>query len=381
MLTFLVVRSEANGVALRWANDVLADVAAADYVDGQPWKPPKRWSGARQALVTQFESLLRGMSPEDAQASGEAAHQRARSDSAAPGATEIKNYMLALFAPTTAKNVLLGAGGGGTYKKGAPLRRLYIMPRIAQLVRGADDEIVPALGAARDVVIARAVEQRGSIRVEPSPSKAAVKAECDELKAQLAAGAAAQHAAELDYRSARQRIARLVRTRVAAQRERARDVARRAAAATACATADARATTETIARERDAALARASVAEAEVRKLRKDRTRLKARASDASALRRKNDELAALRAENSKLVREQAKLEQEVAAARADAATARREYGKVRLPQRARGNGAGRGRAWPAWFRRLLMQLLVYNVAPNMLPHVVVACAEARKLS
>ena len=42
VLAFLVLRSEANDVALRWANDVLADVAAADYVDGQPWKPPKR---------------------------------------------------------------------------------------------------------------------------------------------------------------------------------------------------------------------------------------------------------------------------------------------------------------------------------------------------
>ena len=69
------LRSEADGVALRWAKDVLADVTG--YVDGEPWKAPCAPAAARQ-LVQQFEYMLRDITTEDAQAAGEAAERAAQ---------------------------------------------------------------------------------------------------------------------------------------------------------------------------------------------------------------------------------------------------------------------------------------------------------------
>ena len=201
VLTFLVLRSEADGVALRWAKDVLADVTG--YVDGEPWKAPWAPAAARQ-LVQQFEYLLRDITTEDAQAAGEAAERAAArpdGDGVPPGETELRAYLKAFFTQKEDKHVLLGAGGGATYKKGAPLRRVYLMPRVAALVRDANASLMPALGDARDVVITRAAEQcrraRGDVpgKVEPSPVKAT-------LKARLAEGVAAQRTVDLDQNQA-----------------------------------------------------------------------------------------------------------------------------------------------------------------------------------
>ena len=133
-----------------------------------------------------------------------------------------------------------------------------------------------------------------------------------------------------------------------------------------------------LAEHEHAALGREKRAEEQIRTLRAQLSRAKARASDAAALRRKNTELSALRAENTKLARDNYGLEKQLAAARADAAAARGEYGEVWVPHRPRCAGAGRGRPHDLKLRRMYQALLAEGlVHPAKLNTVTTIVAEA----
>ena len=373
VLALLVARFEADGTALMWSTDVLGDVD--DYTDGEPWSPPTSWRRERQRLSDLFVgTFLRRITPEDAQAIA-AAIRGMRPDVVhrPSGEHDIRQYIKEFTSP--APQALLGQGGGATYKKGAPLRRIYLMPRVARLVRDGLDELVAKLDSGREEAIKRSVERDRRIKVPSSANKADVKDELEQLYERIAVD---ERSYMEEATAVYARIARLTRERTAARAELKHDMTRRTAAAHVSAADEARAQMNAIKSERDAALASARKAEAENRDLRRDLSRARARASDPAALRRKAAEIAELRSENAVLVRDKKTLEEELATARADAAKVRLEYSEVRVPRRASGNGAGRGRPWAEWFRRTYGKLMTEGqVSASKLNTVWTICAEA----
>ena len=374
VLALLVARSEGDGIALSWANEVLAH--ADGYADGKPFtRPASTPIGIWQKLIGKFvDELITGITSEEAGAIIHAVGVELGENPLfiKPTETEIRKYVHEFSKKPD--EALLGIGGSGkTYKKGAPLRRSYLMPRVARLVSNNLDKLAHALGGGR----AAAVDDADGV-VARSPPKAFVKAELAELKGvvtqlegALVESAAARATARGTARKTKERLA-------AARSEFKKDDKRRVAAADARAKEHARAAMATAERTRDAALERAHKAELENQRLRKAVSRLRSRASDPAALRAKNAELAALRAENTAIRRDNAKLDAELVSARAALARALTEYGEVWVPHRPRGAGAGRGRAHDAKLRRTYAALMAEGlVSSAKLNTVFTICAEA----
>ena len=125
-----------------WVRTVITD--SPDFVDGGPWKQPHRWkTGAANWIPAHFTKSLE---------SGDArriAIAAMHFEGAGGGTTvlplpvnQINKYLQLLRGVT-----LLGVGveGATTYRKGAPFRRHYLIPRVARFIRSNRDELRAAL--------------------------------------------------------------------------------------------------------------------------------------------------------------------------------------------------------------------------------------------
>ena len=376
LLALLVVHVDEDGAAKEWAETVIADVAELDTSAGSRWASPVSWRSASPGAVpNRFRSMLSGSqkAPKQAIANAIAAYDGDGSTEAPVPEGEIVGYLSSLLKDSKDSAVLVGVGAGKTVRKGAPLRRIYIAPRVARLVHDRYDELKSAFDDGHDFVLSRAQQQRpdGLPKAAQTPLKHELKQvleaateRIEQLEEQLAhekrrADRALQRAAEQ-----RANVGAAVERRAAAATERAEESARVALAAAVTA--------------RDVALERARKAEEENRTLRAARARALARVSDPAALRRKNNELTATRAEMHRLRVAASTHAREIAAARADAQKAREEYGEVKLASRPRGKGAGRGRPHSDSIRQLFQKLLVVcMVHPSQLCEVYASCAES----
>jgi hypothetical protein len=108
---------------------------------------------------------------------------RGHTEAALP-ARDVRKWIGLMMLPTGHKDVLLGMGGGATYKKGAPLRKDYLIIRVARLLADAAEYRV-LCGLYRRAK-APADGAPSTSRQTKSPSKANVKQERDSLKTDLA---------------------------------------------------------------------------------------------------------------------------------------------------------------------------------------------------
>ena len=312
-LALLVVRGcdvddAADRAVRQWCDGVIAD--SPGYVDGAPWTSPRSWQGERRALVAQFRACVKppppGLSIEMKRGVMCALALKFESILVAPPVGGLEKYLGALLADE--KKCLLGAGGGNTTKKGAPRRFTYLMPRVARLVR--DDRaallrlVAEGASAAMDATQAEnddavAGETRGSAK----------KPRLKEMLADLSSTVAHLGAAlETENKSRKQAVRRAADTRenvTAAVARRSEKAEQRAAFSASAAEESARAaaavTVEAAAHERDAAISRADVAQAELRTLRQRLRLAEKKESDPPALKRKDKEIRELRAENHTL--------------------------------------------------------------------------------
>jgi hypothetical protein len=151
VLALLLARPAAVADASKWARDVLEDCSG--YVAGEPWTVPATWSGTRSTLVVKkFEALLAKLEQKEKQGAALAA---ASFDGAGrtPGPlTEqrIMDYLFGLMAKRGAARALYGLG----FKKDPPLRKTYILPRVAKLVHEQEHtlaaQMVESIGSALD---------------------------------------------------------------------------------------------------------------------------------------------------------------------------------------------------------------------------------------
>jgi len=135
-------------------------------------------------------------------------------------------------------------------------------------------------------------------------------------------------------------------------------------------------TVEAAAHERDAAISRADVEQAELRTLRQRLRLAEKKESDPPPLKRKDKEIRELRAENHTLRVAASTHERDLAAAREAAETARQDYGEAYLPSRPSGKGAGRGRPHGPQLRGCYGKLLMLGVSAPNLNEVFATCAE-----
>jgi len=152
VIGLLLARPATVADASAWARDVLED--CSDYVAGEPWTVPATWSGARStAVVKKFEALL--YKTEQKEKKG-AAHAAASFDGVgrtpAPLTEQlIKKYLSELL---SCKRGERGALYGLGFKKDPPLRKTYILPRVARLVHEQEHtlaaQMVESIGSALD---------------------------------------------------------------------------------------------------------------------------------------------------------------------------------------------------------------------------------------
>ena len=221
VLALLLMAPGAVAAAREWAADALTD--AGDYVAGAPWTVPPAWYGARQHVHTVLfgdgkkgandkAAMLRGLSDEVKQGAVRAAAlYDGPGGTAAPYPVAIlENYIKALGLPRVQRGALFGLG----LKKDPPLRKMYILPRVARLVRDRGDELAALMTRGIDAAHEFGVAS-GAVpgHVVQSPLKA-------ELKAKLAraedALAEAQGEAKRQKRVRGQAVRRAAATRRAA---------------------------------------------------------------------------------------------------------------------------------------------------------------------
>ena len=382
-LALLVVRGcdvddAADRAVRQWCDGVIAD--SPGYVDGAPWTSPRSWQGERRALVAQFRACVKppppGLSIEMKRGVMCALALKFESILVAPPVGGLEKYLGALLADE--KKCLLGAGGGNTTKKGAPRRFTYLMPRVARLVR--DDRaallrlVAEGASAAMD-----ATQAENDDAVAGETRRSAKKPRLKEMLADLSSTVA--HLGET--KSRKQAVRRAADTRenitaaVARRSEKAEQhAASSASAAEESARAAAAVAVEAAAHERDAAISRTDVAQAELRTLRQRLRLAEKKESDPPALKRKDKEIRELRAENHTLRVAASTHERDLAAAREAAETARQDYGEAYLPSRPSGKGAGRGRPHGPQLRGCYGKLLMLGVSAPNLNEVFATCAE-----
>ena len=381
VLAALLLRPATADDAAEWAIKVVGD--SGDYVAGAPWNAPASWNGAEQKVITgKFDVLTSKLEVLDVQA---AARAVAQYDGAGRWPTElcdssITSYVSDLKLKRRKPRALYGRGT----KKDPPMRRTYILPRVARIVHEKGAALKALLDASADS------RQDDGIRRGVTPGRACPEMKKDELKRVLAdkentiedLELAVAHQTKLKQQAlrrgaeTRENIAAAVTRRTEKAEQRAAAVA---SAAEASARAEVAATVEAVMQERDAANARAATAEGGAREWRAKALRAEKLRSDPVALKRLCAETQKLRAENLKLRVAAVANEREAAAAREAAKVAREEYGEVNLAKRPRGKGARRGRPHPASLRVLFMKLLcVCCVPPTPLAEVFASCAEVR---
>ena len=362
-----------------WCAEVLAD--SPSYVDGELWKALDSWRQTKRSTIAPpFKSFIQKQHFEvrsGVKFFALAGWQGPGRVDVVPALGDLDTYIKMPF--TDAKKSPLLGPGGPDLSNGGCRRSTYIMPRVARLV----DSHHAALKSALDRGIEEAKESQPSGvsgKTGPSPQKPrlmgivaekgfAIEFLSDFAKAQSKLrGQAVRRAA-----TTRENVAAAVERRSEKAEQRA---AFSASAAEESARAAAAVTVEAAAHERDAAISRADVAQAELRTLRQRLRLAEKKESDPPALKRKDKEIRELRAENHTLRVAASTHERDLAAAREAAETARQDYGEAFIPHRPSGKGAGRGRPHGPQLRGCYGKLLMLGVSAPNLNEVFATCAE-----
>ena len=281
-LALLIVRGcdvdEAADRAVRsWCDCAIAD--SPGYIDGEPWTSPRSWRGERQTLINQFKACIKppspGISIEVKRGVVCALAKQFETILVAPPVDGLEKYLKALLAD--GKSCLLGAGGGITLNKGAPRRTTYLMPRVARRVRDHRGALLSLLEEGRlAAMVATQDEDEDGDAVAGQTRGSAKKPRLKEMVADLSTTVEHLGAVlETELKLRKQAVRRAADTRdniSAAVARRSEKAEQRAASSASAAEESARAaaavTVEAAAHERDAAISRAVVAEAELRTLR-----------------------------------------------------------------------------------------------------------------
>ena len=345
LLALLIKATNDDYIVNDFVGQVLAD--SPSYVVGEEWKPPATWQHERRQVPASFRMLLTDASLERKQAATNAAARfvgAGRTIAALP-VSSLTTYLGRLLAHKDA--ALLGVSKQASYKHGAPLRRTYLMPRVARLLQASAEALETAVEAGFEDVAANA-RAAGSETAPPTPSKVELKAalaESKEEKKDLAATAKKQK------RRADQAVRRGIETRKSAKTT----ASARAEELSSQATAKAKAASK-------AALARARTAE-KAAKSAKAKLNGEARYSPKrvkameKAARANRELIEFLEAQVAEL---QTKL--------SDATSASDD--ETWIPQVAQGKGSGRGESHDPLLRLLYMKLITCGVRPNQLNEV-----------
>ena len=373
MLALLLSTYSETDEVLQWAREVVAD--SIEYVVGSAWRAPATWASTKRHIPDDFRKFLRGMDVERRQQTANATARLFGSLTSMPE-FKIKNYLNLLLADKEYKKVLLGVGGGATAKKGAPLRRTYILPRVARMILAKRTVFVTVLEAAHEKVFDDAYENEGSHKPVGSAKKPELKRKLAEKENEAATLADSLRA---ETRRADQAVRRGAEARANVTAAVDRRVEKRTLTIEGKVVADATsrialavARAEKAERERDEAIKRASDAEKRARTAEHQAELKKKR-----ELRAMNQELATVRAENFALRVENEKMISEVASVRAELVKHVAAHGKIWVPRRLRGKGAGRGRRHSNELRKIYMKLLTLFVPPNSLNEVFATVAVA----
>jgi hypothetical protein len=350
-----------------WCAEVLAD--SPSYVDGELWKAPDFWRQTKRSTIAPpFKSFIQKQHFEvrSGVKFALAGWQGPGRVDVVPTLNDLDTYIKMLFADAK-KSPLLGPGGPDL-SNGGCRRSTYIMPRVARLV----DSHHAALKSALDRGIEEAKDSQPSDvsgKTGPSPQKPRLKEIVAEQGFAIEAlSVFAKGQSKLRGQAVRR--AATTRENVTAAVERRSEKAEQRAASWASETVEA------AAHERDAAISRADVAEAELRTLRQKLRLAEKKQSDPPALKRKDKEICELRAENHTLRVAASTHARDLAAAREAAETARQDYGEAYLPSRPSGKGAGRGRPHGPQLRGCYGKLLMLGVSAPNLNEVFATCAE-----
>jgi hypothetical protein len=149
--------SNSGDELVKWTQKVFVD--GAFFVDGAAWKPPVEWRRSEQWVVALFNKFIGGKNGRVIAAAA------LEYDGTVLSANEIDHYLRLLRGDT-----LLGAGGGTSARKGAPLRRTYVQPLVARFVRANRSKLLASLGNA--------------VAPPPSPSKGELKRALHETQLQ-----------------------------------------------------------------------------------------------------------------------------------------------------------------------------------------------------
>ena len=140
----IISSSDDDGVAIAWATDALLD--GDGYADGEPWTMPSSWKSRnpRRHVVTEHDAFLKKarLTAGVLEAIAKAAAQyegKGHTEVALP-AKDLHVWLWRMLKPVGDKDVLLGMGGGLTTKQGAPLRKDYLVLRVARLLTDEDIE-------------------------------------------------------------------------------------------------------------------------------------------------------------------------------------------------------------------------------------------------
>ena len=350
-------------------------------VDGELWKAPGSWRLAkRNSIAPPFKRCVQKQTLEvrSGVKTAMARWEGAGRVDCVPTLSDLDSFLKELFSEK--KDMLLGPGGP-SISKGGCRRSTYLMPRVARFVHAHHVALQSALNDGTNESLDGS-EARGAPpgKTIPSPFKAELKEIVKEQELVIETlSASAQAEKKLRQQAIRRRNE--VKANIASAVERRTEKARAdATVAASLAEDNARAaaaeTVEAAARERDAAILRANLSEAQVRGLRQTVRGMKKRQSDPLALKRKDKEFRDLRAENHTLRVAASTHARDLAAAREAAETARQDYGEAFIPHRPSGKGAGRGRPHGPQLRGCYGKLLMLGVSAPNLNEVFATCAE-----
>ena len=130
-----------------WAREVIEDAPAVAFFDGgAEWKV-SAWTSTKRHIPSHFMQFTKDDVKDDLKTivSRAVAFFGERGRREHMGFDDVNGYLRALLCDKDDSKVLLGVGGGATRKKGAPLRRTYIMPRVARLLVEVSAELKSAL--------------------------------------------------------------------------------------------------------------------------------------------------------------------------------------------------------------------------------------------
>ena len=174
VLALLLQSYHEKEAVVAWSKAVGDD--AHSFSVGAEWKPPSTWSTTKRHIHRDFKQFAHA----DVTALRRKTVVMAAGCFDGPGRRrhmcehDVGDYRKALF-HTDSAAALLGLGGGATARKGAPLRRAYILPRVARLLVEQRARLDSALEAGVELALERVNDDDVSGKAVRSAKKSALK--------------------------------------------------------------------------------------------------------------------------------------------------------------------------------------------------------------